>query len=72
MAFYFRCALSYRAVEEIVAEYGVIITYESVRQSCRKVGQSYANALRYGQPRPGDTWHLDENFIAVSGVEHYR
>ncbi len=40
---YFRFALSYRDVEELLAERGVIVTYETVRQWCRKFGQVYAN-----------------------------
>ncbi len=39
---YFRFALSYRDVEELLAERGVIFTYEAVRQWCRKFGQTYA------------------------------
>ncbi len=68
---YFRFALSYRDVAELLAERGVIVTYETVRQWCRKFGQTYANALRRRRPRPGDKWHLDEVFIAINGVTHY-
>ena len=56
---YFRFALSYRDVEELLAERGVILTYETIRQWCRKFGQTYANTLRKRRPRPGDKWHLD-------------
>jgi putative transposase len=62
---YFRFALSYRDVEELLAARGVIVTDETVRQWCQKCGQAYANALRRRRPRPGDTWHLDEVFDAV-------
>jgi len=68
---YFRFALSYRDVEELLAERGVLVTYETVRQWCRKFGQSYANMLRRQRPRPGDKWHLDEVFIGINGVQHY-
>jgi len=68
---YFRFALSYRDVEELLAERGVIVTYETVRQWSRKFGQTYANALHRQRPRPGDTWHLDAVFIGVHGVQHY-
>ena len=68
---YFRFALSYRDVEELLAERGVIVTYETVRQWCRKFGQAYANALRRRRPQPGDTWHLDEVFVSINGVTHY-
>lgn len=56
---YFRFALSYRDVEELLAERGVIVTYESIRQWARRFGQCYANGLQRRRPRPGDTWHLD-------------
>ncbi len=68
---YFRFALSYRDVEELLAERGVILTYETVRQWCQKFGQTYANELRRHRPRPGDKWHLDEVFIGINGVRHY-
>jgi len=68
---YFRFALSYRDVEELLAEHGVIVTYETIRQWCRKFGQGYANALRRRRPRPGDKWHRDEVFISSNGVRHY-
>ncbi len=68
---YFRFALSYRDVEELLAERGVIVTYETVRLWCRKFGQLYANALRRRRPRPGDKWHLDAVFVQINGVQHY-
>jgi len=68
---YFRFALSYRDVEELLAERGVIVTYETVRQWCQKFGQTYANALRRRRPRPGDKWHLDEVFVSINGAQQY-
>jgi putative transposase len=68
---YFRFCLSYRDVEELMAERGVILTYEAVRYWCRKFGQAYANQLRRRCPRPGDTWHLDEVFLTINGARHY-
>ncbi len=68
---YFRFALSYRDVEEILAVRGVTLTYETVREWCLKFGQTYANGLRRRRPRPGDKWHLDEMFIKINGKDHY-
>jgi putative transposase len=56
---YFRFCLSYRDVEELMAERGITLTYEAVRYWCRKFGQTYANQLRRRHPRPGDKWHLE-------------
>jgi putative transposase len=68
---YFRFCLSYRDVEELMAERGVILTYEAVHSWCRKFGQVYANQLRRRRPRPGDKWHLDEVFLTIHGERHY-
>ncbi len=68
---YFRFALSFRDVEEIMRVRGVTLTYETVRHWCRKFGQTFANGLRRRRPRPGDKWHLDEMFIRVNGKDHY-
>src|SRR6266849_5398800 len=68
---YFRFCLSFRDVEELLCERGVIVTYEAIRKWCRKFGQAYANQLRRQRPRPGDKWHLDEVFLTIKGVRHY-
>ena len=54
---YFRFVLSYRDVEELLAERGIAVTYETIRQWCRKFGADYAERVRRRRPRPGDTWH---------------
>ena len=51
---YFRFSLSYRDVEELLAERGIIVTYETVRQWCLKFGQQYANQLRRRRAQPSD------------------
>jgi len=68
---YCRFALSYRDVAELLAERGVILTYETVRQWCRKFGQTYANALRHRRSRPGDKRPLDEVFMRINGETHH-
>jgi transposase-like protein len=68
---YFRFALSFRDVEEMLAMRGVSLSYETVREWCLKFGQTYANGLRRRSPRPGDQWHLDEVFLKISGRIHY-
>ncbi len=68
---YFRFSLSFRDVEELLAERGIIVTYETIRQWVRKFGQTYANHLRRRRAQPGDTWHLDEVFLKINGKQHY-
>jgi len=68
---YFRFALSFRDVEEMLAMRSVSLSYETVREWCLKFGQTYANGLRRKSPRPGDRWHLDEVFLKINGRIHY-
>ena len=49
----------------------MVVTYETIRQWCRKLGQQYANQLRRRRARPGETWHLDEVFLKINGQRHY-
>jgi putative transposase len=68
---YFRFPLSFREVEELMLERGVVVSYETIRRWCGKFGQTYANALRRRQPQSGDKWHLDEVFIKIDGEWKY-
>ncbi|MFJ1811323.1 MULTISPECIES: IS6 family transposase [unclassified Streptomyces] len=68
---YFRFPLSFREVEELMLERGIVVSYETIRRWCAKFGQQYANALRRRQPLPGDKWHLDEVFIKINGRLQY-
>jgi putative transposase len=68
---YFRFSLSFRDVEELLAQRGIVVTYETVRQWCLTFGQTYANELRRRRPRCGDIWHMDEVFLTIRGQRHY-
>src|SRR5436309_16095341 len=68
---YFRFALSFRDVEEMLAMRGVYVSYETVREWCLKFGQTYANGLRRKSPRPFDQWHLDVVFLKSNGRLRY-
>jgi putative transposase len=68
---YFRFPLSFREVEELMLERGVVVSYETIRRWSLKFGQAYADGLRRRRPRPGDKWHLDEVFIRINGERKY-
>ncbi|MCX4736929.1 IS6 family transposase [Streptomyces sp. NBC_01363] len=68
---YFRFPLSFREVEELMLERGVVVSHETVCCWCAKFGQAYANGLRRRRPRPGDKWHLDEVFVKINGEQKY-
>src|ERR1700694_6329674 len=68
---YFRFGLSFRDIEEMMAERGVVCSYESVLEWCLKFGAAYAKRIRAHGPRPGDRWHLDELFLKIQGKLQY-
>ena len=68
---YHRFCLSFRDVEDLLAERGILVSYETIRQWCRKFGPEYARRLKRRQGRLGDTWHLDELFVNIRGQQHY-
>jgi len=68
---YHRFCLSFREVEELLAERGITVTYETIRQWCQKFGSDYARKLKKRQGRLGDTWHIDEVFITIQGQQQY-
>src|SRR5215217_6090011 len=58
---YLRFTLSYRDVEELLAERGLDVSYETVRRWVLKFGPAFARNLRRLRPRPSDRWHLERN-----------
>src|ERR1700738_4614570 len=68
---YLRFTLSYRDVEDLLAERGLDISYETVRSWVLKFGPVIARRLRRHRPRPSHRWHLDEMVIRIAGVRMY-
>ena len=68
---YYRFYLSFRDVEDLLAERGITVSYETIRQWSRKFGAEYARKLRRREGRLGDTWHLDELFVTIQGERQY-
>ena len=68
---YLRFTLSYRDVEELLAERGLDLSYETIRRWVLKFGPVLARRLRQRRPRPGDRWHLDEMVVRIAGKRMY-
>ena len=68
---YLRFTLSYRDVEELLAERGLDISYETVRCWVLKFGPAIARRLRGARPRPSNRWHLDEMVVRIAGERMY-
>ena len=68
---YYRFGISLRDVEDLLAERGITVSYETVRRWCTKFGLEYARNLKRQQGRLGDTWFLDEVFVTINGKRQY-
>ena len=68
---YFRFTLSLREVEELLAERGILVSYETIRRWVNHFGPLIAADLHRRRPRPDTTWHLDEVFLKIDGRQVY-
>src|SRR5260370_12627234 len=68
---YLRFTLSYRDVEELLAERGLAVSYETVRRWVLKFGPGFSRRLRRAPPPPSDRWHLDEMGVPIAGKRMY-
>jgi putative transposase len=64
---YYRFALSLRDVEDLLAERGIDVSYETVRRWAHRFGSAYARRIRVRRRRCSGRWHLDEVFIRIGG-----
>jgi hypothetical protein len=68
---YHRFCLSFRDGEDLLAQRGIAVSYETIRRWCRKFGGKYARVIRHRQGRLGDIWHMDELFVIIWGQRRY-
>ena len=64
---YYRFGISFRDVEDLLAERGITVSYETIRRWCAKFGLDYSKRLKRRQGRLGDTWFLEEVFVTIKG-----
>ncbi len=65
---YLRYGLSYRDVEEMLAERGIEVSYETIRCWTIKFGPQIARNLKRRRPCPSPRWHLDEMVCTSAGA----
>ena len=68
---YLRFTLSYRDVEDLLAERGLDVSYETVRRWVLKFGPLFAQELAGRRPRPTSRWHLDETVVMIAGRQFW-
>ena len=68
---YYRFNLSHRDIEDLLAERGITVSYESIRLWCIKFGSLYARRLKRKHQGYGDTFFIDEVFVKINGKQHY-
>ena len=68
---YFRFNLSHRDIEDLLAQRGIIVSYESIRLWCIKFGRKYARRLKRRHTGYGGTFYIDEVFVKINGKQQY-
>jgi len=68
---YYRFNLSHRDIEDLLAERGITVSYETIRLWCIKFGAIYTRRLKRRHRGFGDTFYIDEVFVKINGKQHY-
>ena len=68
---YFRFTLSFRDIEDLMAQRGIDLSHETIRMWTRKFGRLFAHNLRNSRPAPSARWHLDEMVVRIGGKRMY-
>jgi putative transposase len=68
---YFRFTLSLRDVEELMAQRGIEVSYETIRCWTLKFGRLFAQNLRRSRATPTGRWHLNEMVVKIRGQRMY-
>jgi putative transposase len=64
---YVRFTLSFRDIEDLLVERGIVVSYETVRRWVNHFGPKIAADLRKRRAKPHTTWHLDEVYLKIDG-----
>ncbi|MEQ8440537.1 MAG: IS6 family transposase [Alphaproteobacteria bacterium] len=68
---YYRYTLSYRDIEEFLAECGIDVSYETIRRWCQKFDLVFARRMRVRRGATNTRWHIDEVFLKIGGRQFY-
>ncbi len=68
---YHRFALSTGDVEDLLAERGVTVSRETVRQWVNRFGGHFATCIKRDRPAASDKWHIDEVVVPINGVKFW-
>jgi putative transposase len=69
---YHRFCLSFRDVEDLLAERGIVVSYDTIRNWCNNFSPAYARTIKKRRGSLGDTWYMDEvNIVMVRGERRY-
>jgi transposase, IS6 family len=63
---YLRYGLSYRDVEELLAERGVTVDHVTVYRWVQRFTPEFIEAARFSRHAPGDRWFADETYVKVA------
>ena len=68
---YHRFALSTADVEDLLAERGVVVSRETVRQWVNRFGRHFTDCIWRDRPGAVGKWHLDEGVIPINGRKYW-
>jgi IS6 family transposase len=68
---YLRYGLSYRDLEELLAERGIVVDHVTLYRWVARFTPLLIDAARFTRRAPGDRWFVDETYVKVAGKWTY-
>ena len=69
---YYRFPLSFRDVEDLLAERGIEVSFQTVSEWAAKFGLKFAHQLRRrSQGNFADKWQFDEMVVSIKGKKYW-
>lgn len=69
---YYRFPLSLRDVEDLLAERGICVSFQTVAEWATKFGLKFAHQLkRRSRGNFADKWHFDEVVVSIKGKKYW-
>ena len=64
---YLRYGLSYRDIEELLAERGIVVDHVTIYRWVQRFTMLFIDAARPCRHSPGDRWFVDETYLKIAG-----
>jgi len=68
---YLKYPLSYRNLEEMIAERGLSVTHTTIMRWVHQYSTIISRKVKEHLRQTNDSWRMDETYLKIKGIDHY-